>query len=142
MRAALYRMMGVYGAAKKLYGSLKNATTSARKGGVLARDFWAESGSLTNRHPGWWTPGSALRGRLYPVGRPPLALRDTGLVVGVVVEAAGQALGLEGAIEKRLSFELPVWPLGGMASLPRIDFVAAQMKSWPSRTMPARWWCL
>jgi hypothetical protein len=32
MRAALYRMMGVYGAAKKLYGSLGSATATALQG--------------------------------------------------------------------------------------------------------------
>jgi hypothetical protein len=97
---------------------------------VLARDLWTESDPLTNGHPRWWTPDSALRGRLCQLVRPSLALRGTGLVVGVVVEAAGQAVGLEGAIGKRLGYALPVWPTGGMGSLPRIDFVAAEMCSW------------
>lgn len=130
MRAALYRMMGVYGAGKKLYRSLVTATTIARKWGVLPRDFWAEAGPLSNWHPGWWTAEEALRSDLRPLARPPLTLRETGLVVGVAVEAAGQALGLEGAIENRLGYELPVWPTGGMGSLPRIDYVAAQMADW------------
>jgi hypothetical protein len=130
MRTALYRMMGVYGAAKRLYGSLVTATTTARNSGTLGRDFWAEADPLRNSYPFWWTPAQALRGRLRPLGRPPLTLRGTGLVVGIVVEAAGQAQGLEGAIERRLGYELPVWPMGGVGSLPRIDYVARQMLSW------------
>ena len=130
MRSALYRMMGVYGAAKKLYGSLGKSTTLARKAGVFDRDFWAESDPLTNRYPGWWTPERALRGRLLPLARPHLTLRGTGYVIGVIVEAAGQASGLEGAIEQRLGYELPVWPLGGVGSLPRIDYVSDQMLGW------------
>jgi hypothetical protein len=130
MRAALYRMMGVYGAAKKLYVPLSGATATARKEGVFDRAFWAESNPLNNPHPGWWTAKDALRWRLDRVARPDLTLRGTGVVVGVTVEAAGQASGLEGAIERRLGYRLPVWPTGGLGALPRIDYIAAQMQSW------------
>lgn len=133
MRAALYRMMGVYGAAKKLYGALGGATARARKRGALPRDFWLESDPLDNPAPGWWTATSALYGRLRPINRPSLALRDTGLVAGVVVEAAGQAPGVESALAHRIGYRLPVWPTGGTASLPRIDYIADEMAEWAER---------
>jgi hypothetical protein len=130
MRSALYRMMGVYGASKDVYGPLAAHTATARKADVLPRDFWTDADPLTNGFPGWYTAESALRGRLRELARPPTALRDTGIVIGVVVEAAGQASGLEGALKRRLDYGLPVWPPGGLGSLPRYDYVTNQMLRW------------
>ena len=49
------------------------------------------------------------------------------------MEAAGQAAGLESALRRALGYELPVWPTGGTASLPRIDYIADEMKLWAER---------
>jgi hypothetical protein len=133
LRAALYRAMGRYGAGKGLYSALGSATTRARKGGVLPRDFWLESNPLNDPAPGWWTAADALYDTLDSLARPSLALRDTGLVAAVVVESAGQAAGLEGALARSLDYYLPVWPTGGTASLPRIDYIADEMKQWADR---------
>jgi hypothetical protein len=92
--------------------------------------FAFTDGALPNMYvPSREAPDEELMQAITELAQPGDPFAGTGIVLAVVVEAAGMAPGLAGALRSRLGFEVQVWPTGGPATIP-FGANAGQVLGW------------
>jgi hypothetical protein len=131
LRGVFYRLIAHarYEKSDKSYNALVYAARRARIDGGWSR-FTFTDGALPDMYvPSREAPDEELMQAIAELAQPGDPFAGTGIVLAVVVEAAGMAGGLAGALRSRLGFEVQVWPAGGQPSIP-FGAEAGQVLGW------------